>query len=130
MSTETGKIIKARLKQMGKTQRWLAENIKTPDKEDGLSINAVSKWTKTGQISRVYIQQVADLLGITTDQLLGGEPLMELIPPEETTIERLNAEEKELLDLYRGTGKESRQIIMSTARITPKLPARAVRRPN
>lgn len=129
MSIKTGKIIKARLKAMGKTQGWLAESVKTPEKPDGVSINAVSKWTKTGKIARDHVQLVADLLEITTDELLAGSLAVEEAPPAETRIERLNAEEKELVDLHRISIKEGQDMIMSAARHAPKKAARSLRRP-
>lgn len=130
MSAETGKLIKAKLKELGKTQGWLAEQITVPGKDGGVSINAVSKWTKTGKIARAHVQQVADILGVSADQLLSGAPLLELAPPSETTIERLDAEEKKLIDLYRASTKAGHFVIMNAANIAPKLPARLLRRPN
>lgn len=130
MSKETGKFIKARLKAMDKTQGWLAENIKVPGKDGGLSTNAISKWTKTGNIARAHIQQVADLLNVTADELLCGGAALELVPEGDTTIERVDAEEKELLELHRASTKDGRNLIMASAHIAPKLPVRSIRRPN
>ncbi|MDE2441083.1 MAG: helix-turn-helix domain-containing protein [Betaproteobacteria bacterium] len=48
---------------MGKTQAWLAEQV-------GVSDNAVSKWIRTGQISRENIPKVARLTGLYPDELL------------------------------------------------------------
>lgn len=62
-----GKTIKTRLKSLGKTQAWLAETI-------GVSDNAVSKWIKTGEISRPNIKQVADVLEIPVAQLMDASP--------------------------------------------------------
>lgn len=123
MSIEIGKLIKTRLRQMKKTQGWLAEKA-------GVSNNAVSKWIKTGKLKRENVQPVADLLGITADQLLAGSPAVEIVPPDDTTIERLNAEEKELVSLHRISMKEGRDMIMSAARHAPKVPARSLRRPH
>ena len=119
-----------RLKDLGKTQGWLAENIKTADKPSGLSINAISKWTKTGKIAREHVQQVADLLEITADQLLAGSPLIEQVPIGETTIERLAADEKHLLDLYRGSTQDGKSGVIGMATLAPKLPVRSLRRPS
>lgn len=131
MSLQTAKLIKARLKHLGKTQGWLAENIRIPGKDVGLSVNAVSKWTRTGKIARAHIQQVADLLQITADELLAGTPTVEEVQTEDSsTIERVNAEEKELLELYRSSVKDGRSLIMSSAHIAPKMPVRLLRRPN
>lgn len=62
-----GKTIKARLKALGVTQAWLAEQV-------GVSENAVSKWIKTGEISRDNIKPVADALQISVAQLLDPNP--------------------------------------------------------
>jgi SOS-response transcriptional repressor LexA len=58
-----GQLIKDALSRMGKTQAWLAE-------ETGVSNNAVSKWIRTGQISRENIPRVARLTGLYPDELL------------------------------------------------------------
>lgn len=62
--SKLGTTIKTRLKGMGKTQTWLADKV-------GVSNNAVSKWIKTGEISRENAVLVAGHLGMTVDELLG-----------------------------------------------------------
>lgn len=62
--TPLGKIITRELARLGQTQSWLAEECEVSD-------NAVSKWIKTGKISRVNAGKVAAALGISMDQLLG-----------------------------------------------------------
>jgi transcriptional regulator with XRE-family HTH domain len=66
-----GKTIKSRLKALGRTQAWLAEQI-------GVSDNAVSKWVKTGEISRENSIECAAALGIGVAQLLDQNPIPEL----------------------------------------------------
>jgi transcriptional regulator with XRE-family HTH domain len=66
-----GKTIKTRLKAMGHTQSWLAETV-------GVSENAVSKWIKTGEISRDNIKPTADALQISVAHLLDENPTPEL----------------------------------------------------
>lgn len=66
-----GKIIKARLKAMGHTQAWLAERV-------GVSENAVSKWIKSGEISRANIEPVTEALDISVAQLLDQNPMPSL----------------------------------------------------
>lgn len=91
MNSATGKIIKTRLEAMEKTQGWLAEIA-------GVSINAVSKWTKTGKIGRSQVPVVAKALGITADQLLRGD----LAGAEPSTGPAgISAVEHRLLTLYR-----------------------------
>lgn len=66
-----GKTIKSRLRALGETQAWLAEKV-------GVSENAVSKWIKTGEISRENIKPAADALQISVAQLLDPNPVPEL----------------------------------------------------
>jgi len=61
--TYLGNTIKTRLSDLGKTQTWLAETTE-------VSNNAVSKWIKTGKISRENALVVAGALGIGVDRLL------------------------------------------------------------
>lgn len=55
MSEKVAKEVREGLRALGKGQAWLAE-------ETNVSINAVSKWCKTGQISRDNIPKVAAAL--------------------------------------------------------------------
>jgi hypothetical protein len=48
MDNPVGKLIKTRLKELKKTQGWLAE-------ECGVSNVAVTKWIKSGKVSRENI---------------------------------------------------------------------------
>lgn len=61
-----GTVILARLKDMDRTQGWLAERV-------GVSDAAVSKWIRTGKISRAHLLAVSQALGVTMAQLM-GEP--------------------------------------------------------
>lgn len=63
MVTNEGKLIKAALARLGRTQRWLADQLDVSD-------NAVSKWLRTGQISRANAGAISVLLGIPADKLL------------------------------------------------------------
>lgn len=67
MVSKAGTAIKAALKNMGKTQGWLASEMDVSD-------NAVSKWVKTGQIARENIVRVARLLELSPDDLLPSDP--------------------------------------------------------
>jgi transcriptional regulator with XRE-family HTH domain len=89
---ESDNLIKARLRDLGKTQGWLAEIA-------GVSVNAVSKWTKNGPIARENVVAVADALGITADQLLKGTQ-----PPadQRSDLVKLSAIEQRILALYNG----------------------------
>lgn len=56
MTTELGDYIKSRLRAIKKTQGWIAEQLDVSD-------NAVSKWIKTGKISRSNFIKLLPLLG-------------------------------------------------------------------
>lgn len=63
MANNVWREIDGALKRAGKTQEWLAGQL-------GLSNNAISKWKKTGKISRENVVAVSELLGISLDRLL------------------------------------------------------------
>ncbi len=84
MSNEVGTYIKSRLKELKKTQTWLAEKCEVSD-------NAVTKWIRTGKISRSNAILIAKHLETTIDKLLGNNVL---------TVE--NELERQLLMFYRG----------------------------
>jgi transcriptional regulator with XRE-family HTH domain len=113
MNSSLGKIIKSRLIEMRKTQEWLAE-------ECGVSKVAVSKWISTGKISRKNAVAVTRILDITSDRLLLGQPLVDVSPSNETSLERLDGEEKRLLELYRRATKDGRMMIYGAATVAPK----------
>lgn len=112
MSTNIAKVIKFRMKELGRNQAWLAE-------QAGVSIAAVSKWTTTGKISREKVSSVAEALGLTTDQLLGAEAATPM-QPERTWLERLTIDEKEMLELYRSCSYEGQLMLKGAARVAPQ----------
>jgi transcriptional regulator with XRE-family HTH domain len=79
--------IEAALSRKRKTQEWLAGEL-------GLSNNAVSKWKKTGQISRENAKRVAVLLDIPLGKLLLGkaDAVVEVLEalPQDAQLETLN----------------------------------------
>lgn len=112
MNSPFGNIIKQRLADLKRTQEWLAE-------ECGVSKNAVSKWIRDGKISRANAVEAARALGLTVDQLL-GQALVDASPPSETTLERLDVQEKRLLELYRQATKDGKLMIYGAASVAPK----------
>lgn len=111
MSEKIGKLIAARLKELGKGQAWLAENA-------CVSVNAVSKWTKTGKISRGNVARVAELLGLSADELMSGQaraPARQAASGSK--LDRLDLQESELVDLFRQCGPGERELIIGHARL-------------
>lgn len=117
MPANTGKIIKDRLGELGKTQGWLAA-------EAGVSDNAASKWIKGGNISPDKLRAVAKLLGLTVDQLLGNAEAAPApaIQGEQTWLERLNYDEKEMLELYRTRSREGQLMAKGAIKAAPAAP--------
>jgi transcriptional regulator with XRE-family HTH domain len=113
MNSSTGKIIKARLAELERTQEWLAE-------QTGVSKTAVTKWIREGGISRASAIKAAKALQISADQLLMGEPLTDASASNETTLERVDGEEKRLLELYRRATKDGKLMIYGAATVAPK----------
>jgi plasmid maintenance system antidote protein VapI len=107
-----GRVIAARLKEMGKPRQWLAE-------KTGVSNGAVTHWVKTGQISRDSALSVAMVLGVSVDQLYGQEAPVSK-PSEEMSLEWVTAEERRLLTNYRACNDMGRQMINLTANGAPR----------
>lgn len=68
MSKSIGQFIRDRLSAIGKTQSWLAE-------ECGVSNNAVTKWIKTGKVSRENLLKILPLLGSKLEDIPVEEQL-------------------------------------------------------
>ena len=49
-----------------------------------------------------------------------GQALVDVSPPDETTLERLNGPEKRLLELYRRASKKGQLMIVTTAEVAPQ----------
>lgn len=138
MTEKVGKIVRQRLRDLGKGQGWLAEEL-------GVSINAVSKWCRTGHISRGNIPKVAEKLQLSVAELVGDVSTVTHIKPkgavelgvmdnlavstveenrERTTLQRLDAQEAELLRFFRESSDEAQEILMSHARLLAKASGR------
>lgn len=110
MSENIGKLIAGRLKAMGKGQAWLAESV-------GVSVNAVSKWTKSGKISRENVPRVAELLELTVAELVSGKVQAPIQRNEGTKLERLDANEALWLHLLRECGPGERELLLAHAKL-------------
>lgn len=111
MDNTIGSKIANRLKAIGKPQSWLAEQV-------GVSVNAVSKWIRTGKIATINARAVAKALGISTDQLLGQE-VMDLGDSQQpaSRLERLNLSESDLIQLYRASNANGQRMILAQAKL-------------
>lgn len=87
---------------MKRTARWLADELDISDA-------AVSRWKKDGNISRANAVRVANLLGISVDQLIGvtvshalvaAEPLPSTSPRTEATDSGLTTRDELVLFLW------------------------------
>jgi len=97
MENDIGKFIKSRLKELKKTQGWLAEKV-------DVSNVAVTKWIKSGQISRENVMAVANALHVPADMLLGGKDI---------TIQ--NEFERQLILFFRGMSLDHKDDLLSIA---------------
>ena len=119
MVNSVGQLIKDALSRMGKTQAWLAEKV-------GVSDNAVSKWIRSGQISRENIPMVARLLGLYPDELL--PPIdwdKQQEPSDKHKYTARNQDERDLLDGFRAAGPERREDMLEAARRSIKIAEKA-----
>lgn len=113
----TGELIARRLIEMDRTQEWLAEKV-------GVSINAVSKWTRTSKISRENAVLVAKALGVTFSELLQEQPDdMKANKPDDKSLQLvyLTAEELNLVTEFRESTEMGRAMIQAAAVSVPKI---------
>lgn len=113
-----GTVIAGRLDQLGKTQTWLAN-------ECGVSNNAVTKWIRTGHISRANALRVAEVLSLKIEELLSpdsersnmarlvAESLSVDISELPTILIHVTPKELALLNRYRQSTAQSRVVIES-----------------
>lgn len=122
MDKNIGKYIAERLKILRENQQFLADAV-------GVSVNAVSKWTKSGNISRKNVPAVAKALGVSVDTLLsaGGNEDGQL-PPEYfqpsdipgTALIYVNATELALITNYKEATDDGKKMIELAASSVPK----------
>ncbi|WP_343742114.1 helix-turn-helix transcriptional regulator [Herbaspirillum huttiense] len=112
MKSTIGDKIRTRLKEIGKSQGWLAE-------EANVSDTAVSKWISTGKISRKSAQDVARALNISMDELMGADGTPES-RGQSLALIYADADEISLLTLYREANPMGRALIRTAADAAPK----------
>jgi len=101
--TKLGTVIRDRLRQLSKTQGWLADEL-------GVSNNAVSKWISTGKISRENSIAAAKVLDMSVEALL-GEPPHEGRGQEEESADEILRHVTEMIDTYRLASPTDRERI-------------------
>lgn len=106
-----GYLIKRRLKDLGKNQSWLVAEAKVSD-------NAVSKWIKSGNMSRESIANISQILGIPVGLFIGASAS----DPEKVkrlygAIPGLSLEESRLIESYRAASAEIKAAVLSVLRI-------------
>lgn len=98
---------------MAQTQVWLADELE-------VSNNAVSKWIRTGKISRENAVAAAKVLNMSVEQLLGEEPRSGGERASESADELLR-KATEILEIYRladATGRERIDTVIGEIRST------------
>jgi transcriptional regulator with XRE-family HTH domain len=133
MSENVAKTVRESLRALGKNQQWLADELE-------VSVNAVSKWCRTGQISRDKIPKVAALLQRPLSDFFPNAPELRPAPgidldePDTATagtseqraldkdshLERVNSQECELLRFFREGSDEARAALLNNARLLAK----------
>lgn len=113
MSKNIGKIIKERLKSLGKTQNWLAE-------ASGVSNTAVSKWIASGRISRESATIVAKLLEVSLDTLLLNADTLDANAQNTLSLVYVDTTELKLLTAYRESTELGKALITAAAEGSPR----------
>jgi transcriptional regulator with XRE-family HTH domain len=122
IENQVGRAIVARLKELGKTQQWLAD-------KTGVSNVSVHKWIHSGKISRDSLGAAALALGMTMDELMGqGQPEPAKDGPCKFSLEWINADEKALLEGYRQCTDAGKDMARAIVRGAPKEPGLAPNR--
>lgn len=118
MENHIGMVIADRLKALGKTQGWLADQL-------DVSMAAVSKWIKKGQIKRDNLVRLAPILGLSVSELMSGEIPEVALMADSTSASSLSLvyvtkEEMYLLTSYREASTMGREMLTITAEGVPR----------
>lgn len=116
MEKTVGEVISARLRDMEKTQGWLAEAV-------GVSDYAVSKWISTGKISRKNAIITAEKLQISVDELLSANKAgstKTTATASALTLTYVDPQEMQLLTWYREANDIGKEIIKASCEHAPK----------
>jgi hypothetical protein len=113
-----GPIIERRLRELGKSQQWLADRV-------GVSPVSVHNWIKNGTIARQNLGPAAVALEMTTNQLMGEDqpehkPAISEEAPVKVSLQWLLPDEQELLENYRLCTDEGKNMTRSFVKVAPK----------
>jgi transcriptional regulator with XRE-family HTH domain len=112
-----GQVIASRLKEMGKSQAWLKDQV-------GVSHTAVSLWIRSGMISYKHAKKVAAVLNIPAHEMLGVTSEKDIEEAREPggsmIVQYTTPEEAELLNAWRETDENGRSILSAVARQVPR----------
>lgn len=106
MSENLAKTIRVEKKRLGLTLEQMAEKA-------GVSINAVSKWTKSGHVSRENLPALAEMLGLSLDRLMSESEADSTPSDEESRLERLDARESRMLALFRACAPLQQDLLLT-----------------
>ena len=110
-----GPVIDARLRELKKTQKWLAH-------ECGVTEPTVSLWIKNGQITRTNLAAVGLALGLSASKLMGDQqrelPIEKEAP--KPALHYILPDEAELLEDYRLSTDEGKRMARSFLKVAPK----------
>lgn len=109
MENHVGDTIRKRLRELGKSQEWLAG-------EMDVSSNAVSKWIKTGKISRENAIRVAGILRMSVEQLLANSERSIAPAPAVLSLVHVSQEELTILSSYRECNADGQQAIRNSVK--------------
>lgn len=112
---KVGPIIERRLRELGRSQQWLAEQC-------NVSPVSVNNWIHKGSIARQNIGPAAIALGLTTAQLMGDDqPAQQSVDmPPKMSLQWLPPDEVELLEEYRQCAEEGKKMTLSFVKVAPK----------
>jgi plasmid maintenance system antidote protein VapI len=113
---KVGPVIERRLRELGKTQHWLAEKL-------GLSDVSVHNWIQKGTIARDNIVPAAMALGVTTAQLMGETKEEVKVHPEtpaKASLQWVMPDEELLLEHYRLCTDIGKEMALRFIEVAPK----------
>lgn len=112
-TTPLADAIKSRLNELHRNQSWLAEQV-------GVSDNAVSKWMRTGKISRDSAIKVASALQMTVDAIFRAQDGDAEGAPSGLMLTYVSPFEMEMITAYREADETGQRLIEVAVRAAPR----------